>query len=56
MKTSYDADSDALYLRFSEAEILESEEVSEGIVLDFDADGRIVAIEVLDASKHLAAG
>jgi uncharacterized protein YuzE len=56
MRTSYDAHSDALYLRFSEAEIRESEEVSEGIVLDFDADGRIVAIEVLDASKHLAAG
>jgi YD repeat-containing protein len=56
MKTLYDADSDALYVRFSDALVLESQEVSEGVVLDYDAEGRIVAIELLDASKHLAAG
>ena len=56
MKTRYDPDADALYVRFSEAKIVESEEVSNGVILDFDAEGRIVAIEVLDASKHLAAG
>jgi uncharacterized protein YuzE len=59
MRTTYDAKADALYVRFAETPIVESEEVSDGIVLDFDADGRIVAIvaiEVLDAKKHLAAG
>ena len=56
MKTLYDAEADALYVRFSEANVVESEEVSDGVVLDFDGEGRIVAIEVLDASKHLAAG
>jgi uncharacterized protein YuzE len=56
MKTFYDADSDALYVRFSDARVLETEEVSEGVVLDYDAERRIVAIELLDASKHLAAG
>jgi uncharacterized protein YuzE len=56
MKTRYDAEADALYVRFSDGQIEESEEVSEGVVLDFDAEGRIVAIELLDASKHLAAG
>ena len=56
MKTVYDADADALYVRFADAPVIESEEVADGVVLDFDADGRIVAIEVLDASKHLAAG
>jgi uncharacterized protein YuzE len=56
MKTIYDADADALYVRFSDVSIVESEEVADGVVLDFDADGRIVAIELLDASKHLAAG
>ena len=54
MKTHYDAEADAFYLRFSDSQIIESEEVSSG-VLDFNAGGRIVAIEVLDASKHLAA-
>ena len=33
-----------------------SEEVRPGIMIDFDASGRIVAIEVLDASVHLASG
>ena len=55
MKTLYDADADAFYVRFSDTQVVESEEVSNGIVLDFDGEGRIVAIEVLDASKHLAA-
>jgi len=56
MKTLYDANSDALYLRFAEAAVVESEEVADGVVLDFDSEGRIVAIEVLEATKHLAAG
>ena len=56
MKTIYDTKSDALYVRFAEASVVESEEVADGIVLDFDAEGRIVAIEVLEATKHLAAG
>jgi uncharacterized protein YuzE len=56
MKTTYDAASDALYVRFAEAPVVESEEVSEGVVFDYDADGRIVAIELLNASKHVAAG
>ena len=56
MKTLYDAEADALYVRFSDAHVIESEEVSDGVVLDFDGEGRIIAIEVLDASKHLAAG
>jgi uncharacterized protein YuzE len=56
MKTVYDGDADALYVRFADASIVESEEVTDGVVIDFDAEGRIVAIEVLDASKHLAAG
>ena len=56
MKTTYDAEADALYVRFSDTPVVESEEVSDGVVLDFDADGRIVAIELLDATKHVAAG
>jgi uncharacterized protein YuzE len=56
MRTSYDPEADALYVRFAEASIVESEEVADGVVLDLDADGRIVAIELLDASKHIAAG
>jgi uncharacterized protein YuzE len=56
MKTHYDPEADALYVRFAEDKVVESEEVRPGVVLDFDAEGRIVAMEVLDASEHLARG
>ena len=56
MKTRYDSETDALYMRFADTPVVESEEVRPGFVLDFDADGRIVAVEILDASEHLAAG
>jgi len=56
MKTAYDPEADALYVRFVDAPIVESEQVSDGLVLDFDADGKIVAFEFLDARKNLAAG
>lgn len=56
MKTKYDQEVDALYVRFAEAPVSESEEVRPGIVFDYDAEGRIVAVEILDASEHLASG
>jgi uncharacterized protein YuzE len=56
MKARYDAETDALYVRFTDAPVSESEEVRPGVVFDYDADGRIVALEILDASEHLAGG
>ncbi|MDR7037733.1 YD repeat-containing protein [Methylobacterium sp. BE186] len=56
MKTRYDPEADALYLRLADDRIVESEEVRAGIVLDYDAQGRLVGIEILDASEHIAAG
>lgn len=52
-KFEYDPDANAAYLRFSSEPIIESEEVSAGIVLDYDQDGRIVGMEVLDARQNL---
>jgi uncharacterized protein YuzE len=49
----YDPASDAAYLRFSEAAVVESEEVSPGLVVDYDAEGRLVALEVLQAASRL---
>ena len=43
-------------MRLAEAPIVDSEEVRPGIVLDFDVDGRVVAIEILDVSEHVAKG
>lgn len=56
MKARYDAEADALYVRFAEATVIESEEVRPGIVFDYDDQGRIVAVEILGASEHLAIG
>lgn len=56
MRTHYDPESDALYLRFAETSVTDSEEVRPGIVFDFDEQGRIVAVEILDASEHLVQG
>ena len=50
----YDPEANAAYIRFSPEPVEESEEVSAGIVLDYDADGRIVGMEVLDARSHLS--
>jgi uncharacterized protein YuzE len=53
MKLRYDSEADALYVRFSDQKILESEEVRPGLILDFDEQGRIVAIEMLDLRKQM---
>ena len=47
MRMTMDKEADALYIRFDEAEIVESEEVSDGVILDFDANGRVVGLELL---------
>ncbi len=53
IRLHYDPATDAAYLRFSTQAVTESEEVAPGIVLDFDADGRMVGMEVLSARQHL---
>ena len=52
MKLKIDRESDALYLRFDEAAIVEPEEVQPGVILDFDKDGRVVGIEILALSTR----
>ena len=54
MRLKVDKASDALYLRLDEAAIVESEEVQPGIVLDYDAAGNMVGVEILNLSKRVA--
>lgn len=49
----YDPETDAAYLRFSTQAVIESEEVAPGVVMDYDAEGRMVGMEVLEARTHL---
>lgn len=50
MKLNYYADIDSLYIDLSERASVESREVSEGVVLDYDADGNVVGIDIEHAS------
>ena len=56
MKVSYDADVDAVYLELLKSEPEGVIEVAEGIHIDVTSDGRIVGIELLDASKKVSLG
>jgi uncharacterized protein YuzE len=47
-----DHGADAVYLNLTDRPIKESEEIVDGIVVDYDAEGRIVGVEILDASKR----
>uniref|UniRef100_A0A7V1EI73 DUF2283 domain-containing protein n=1 Tax=candidate division WOR-3 bacterium TaxID=2052148 RepID=A0A7V1EI73_UNCW3 len=53
MRLKVDRENDALYFRLDESAIIESEEVQPGIVLDFDADGKVVGIEILNLSTRI---
>jgi uncharacterized protein YuzE len=52
MKLTVHKDDDALYLRLDDTPIIESEEVSDGIVLDYNAEGKVVGIEILYLSQR----
>jgi uncharacterized protein YuzE len=53
MKVKYDKEVDILYIQFSEGIIRESDEEKPGIIIDFNPEGQIIGIEVLNASKRL---
>lgn len=52
MKLEYDSQADAAYVQFSEAEVQDSEEVRPGVVVDYDAQDRVVGIEILHVRKE----
>jgi uncharacterized protein YuzE len=52
MRVRVDQGADAVYLNLTDRPIKDSEEVADGIVVDYDAEGRILGIEILDASKR----
>lgn len=53
MRFRYDPEVDALYIRFKEGEIAETDEVSPGVMLDVDAEGKPLGLEILGASQKL---
>ena len=52
MKLNVDKEADALYLRLDDSPIVESEEVSPGVVLDYNESKEVVGVEMLHLSKR----
>ena len=52
MKVNYDREVDVLRIVLSNREIVESDESRPDVILDYDAEGNVVGMEVLNASKH----
>jgi uncharacterized protein YuzE len=53
MKIDYDQASDILSMLFSSSPVEESDEVKPGVILDYDAAGNVVGMEILDASRRM---
>jgi uncharacterized protein YuzE len=53
MKLNYYPDTDSLYIDLSEKTSVDSREISEGVVLDYDADGNLVGIDIDNASLKI---
>lgn len=54
MKIQYYPETDSLYIALRAGGGSDSREISEGIVVDFDADGRVVGFDIQHASKNLS--
>jgi len=53
MKIRYYPETDSLYIDLSEKTSVESREISEGVVLDYDAEGNLVGIDIDNAAKKV---
>jgi len=53
MKVTYDPEVDVLSILLSDAAVEESDEEKPGLILDYDSNGNVVGIEILDASKRM---
>lgn len=53
MKFKYDKEVDIVYIKLTEKPVVESDEDKPGIIIDYDADGNVAGMEILDASHRI---
>jgi uncharacterized protein YuzE len=53
MKLIYDRQTDTLTVILRDTSVAESDELRDGIILDYDREGHIVSFEILDASEYI---
>ncbi len=53
MKIEYDQEADALYIQFREEHPADNLDIEEGITIDVDAEGHLIGMEILKASKRI---
>ncbi len=54
VEVTYDPSVDAMYIKFREGKYKISEEVREGVIVDFDEENRVLGIEILDAAEKVS--
>jgi len=53
MKIKFDKEANVVYVRFKDGKIAESDEIKEGLIIDYDENGNPLAIEILNAKDVL---
>ena len=54
MKIKYDKEADAVYVHFKDGEVAESDEIKDGLIIDYDEEGNPLAIEILNAKDIIS--
>jgi uncharacterized protein YuzE len=53
MRIEFDQAADALYVQLTEGEVEKTEEIKPGMILDYDASGNVLGVEILYVSKRV---